>query len=132
MLMHYVDGQSQRDVAAELGVNQSTISRRMQDALRQLRERLTQAGYAATAPAMMVLMQEHAAAAGATSELSEIVASETAGKAVGGATLGGTLKGIAAAAFPIAAILVLDGWVSLVFAVCVILGRRSHVELGFA
>ena len=121
MMMHYIDGQSQRDVAAELGVNQSTISRRMQDALRQLRERLTQAGYAATAPAMMVLMQEHAAAAGATSELSEIVASETAGKAVGGATLGGTLKGIAAAAFPIAAILVLDGWVSLVFAVCVIL-----------
>ncbi len=121
MMMHYVDGQSQRDVAAELGVNQSTISRRMQDALQQLRERLTQAGYAATAPAMMVLMQEHAAAAGTASELPEIVASETAGKAVGGATLGSLLKGLAAAAFPIAAMLVLDGWVSLVFAVCVVL-----------
>ena len=121
MMMHYVEGQSQRDVAAELGVNQSTISRRMQDALRQLRERLTQAGYAATAPAMMVLMQEHAAAAGTTSELTEMVASETAGKAVGGATLGSTLKGLVVAAFPVAAILVLDGWVSLVFAVCVTL-----------
>ena len=121
MMMHYIDGQSQRDVAAELGVNQSTISRRMQDALRQLRERLTQAGYAATAPAMMVLMQEHSAAAGTTSELTEIVASETAGKAVGGATLGITLKGLVAAAFPVAAMLVLDGWVSLVIAACVTL-----------
>ena len=121
MMMHYVDGQSQRDVAAELGVNQSTISRRMQDALRQLRERLTQAGYAATAPAMMVLMQEHAAAEGTTSELTEIVVSETAGKAVEGATLGRTLKGLVAAAFPVAAMLVLDGWVSLVVAACVTL-----------
>ena len=121
VMMHYVEGQSQRDVAIQLGVNQSTISRRMQDALRQLRERLTQAGYAATAPAMMVLMQEHAAAAGTTSELTEIVASETAGKAVGGATLGSTLKGLVVAAFPVAAMLVLDGWVSLVFAACVTL-----------
>ncbi|MEI8016680.1 MAG: RNA polymerase sigma factor [Schlesneria sp.] len=121
MMMHYVEGQSQRDVAAELGVNQSTISRRMRDALRQLRERLTQAGYAATPPAMMVLMQEHAAAAGTTSELTDVIASETAGKAVGGATLGSTLKGLVVAVFPVAAMLVLDGWVSLVFAVCVTL-----------
>ena len=121
MMMHYVEGQSQRDVATELGVNQSTISRRMQDALRQLRERLTQAGYAATAPAIIVLMQEHASAAGADASLTQIVSSGAAGKAAGSTSLGSFLKGLAAAAFPVVAMLVLDGWVSLVFAVCVIL-----------
>ena len=121
MMMHYVDGQSQRDVAAELGVNQSTISRRMQDALRRLRERLTQAGYAATAPAVMVLMQEHAAAAGTDVGLTQVVSSGTSGKAAASTTLGSVLKGLAAGAFPVAAMLVLDGWVSLVFAVCVAL-----------
>ena len=114
MVLHYVDGQSQRDVAAQLGVNQSTISRRMQDALQQLREKLTQAGYAATAPAMMVLMQDHAAAAMNESGSPEIAAPGTIERVAGSTTLVASLmKGIVTASLPILGFLLFDGWVSL-------------------
>jgi RNA polymerase sigma factor (sigma-70 family) len=118
MVLHYVDGQSQRDVAVKLGVNQSTISRRMQDALRQLRDKLTQAGYAATAPAMMALMQKQAVAGTTDRPLAEIVVSESAGKLTAGATLASYLKGIATVFLPTIGFLLWDGWLSLIIAIC--------------
>ena len=122
MILHYVDGRSQRDVAVQLGVNQSTISRRMQEALQQLREKLTRAGYAASAPAMMVLMQEHAASAATETGLTQVaVSGAAAGKVAGSTTLVSSLKGAATALLPILGYLVLGGWVSLVIAVGLIL-----------
>jgi hypothetical protein len=44
MVMHYLDGLSQSDVAAALGVNQSTISRRLSNGVDALREALIDRG----------------------------------------------------------------------------------------
>ena len=127
MILHYFDGHSQREVATELGVNQSTISRRMQDALRQLRERLTQAGYVASAPAMMVLMQDKVTAAVGDSPMSEIAVSGAAGKAVAGSTtLASLWKSLVAFALPIVSFLVFGGWISLAVAVGVALYVASY------
>jgi RNA polymerase sigma factor (sigma-70 family) len=118
MVLHYVEGQSQRDVAVRLGVNQSTISRRMRDALRQLRDKLTQAGYAATTPAMMVFMQEHATAGATESAIADIVVSGTSAKVAGSTTLIGSLKGGVTALLPILSFLLFGGWMFLFTSLC--------------
>ena len=121
VVLHYVDGQTQRDVATKLGVNQSTISRRMQDALRQLRDKLTQAGYAASAPAVMILMQDHAAAATTESTLTDAAVTGTAGKGAIGTTLISSLKGSTAALLPLLSFLLFGGWVFLLTCLCLFL-----------
>jgi len=117
VILHYFDGRSQRDVALELGVNQSTISRRMQDALRHLRETLSRAGYVATTPAMMILMQDQAVTAATESGLVKVAVTGTASKAAGGATLGSCVKGITTASLPFLSFLIFGGWVSLLVAI---------------
>ncbi len=115
MMLHFFGGRSQRDVAIQLGLNQSTISRRMQDALQFLRERLTKAGYAATAPAVMVLMQDRAAAA-AEYGLPLVDASNTAGHIVISTTLASAFKGAFAVLLPVLGYLLFGGWISLLVA----------------
>ena len=117
VVMHYVDGRSQRDVAEQLGVNQSTISRRMRDALRQLRDKMTRAGYAATAPALVVWIQDHAAAAHSEKTLTEAAVSGVAGKVAGGVSLASSLKLTATALLPILGFLLWNGWVSFLIAI---------------
>jgi len=118
MMLHYFGGRSQRDVAVELGVNQSTISRRMRDALQYLRERLSQAGYAASAPAIMAIMQDRAVAGEFRSSQAVITSAGAATQAAGTVTLANSLKGLAAASLPAITYLFLGGWVSLAVAVC--------------
>ena len=112
MLLHFFKGRSQREVALELGVNQSTISRRMRDALDLLRERLAQSGYVVTAPAIMVFLQQPAVTA-AESHLTEISTVAAAGKSVGTVSLYGCLKSTVLTLLPILFSLVLGGWISL-------------------
>ena len=113
MVLHFVDGRSQRDVAVELGINQSTVSRRMQDALRQMRDKLTQAGYAATAPGIMLLMQKPAAASTTENLLSDAANAGTAAKLAGSMTLLNSFKWVVAMLLPILSFLCFDGWISL-------------------
>lgn len=110
MILHYFDGRSQRDVAVELGVNQSTISRRMRDALQHLREKLSQAGFAASAPAIMTLMQDQAAAGEFRTSQAIITSAGAATQAAGTVTLANSLKGAAAASLPAVTYLFLGGW----------------------
>ena len=118
MILHFFDGRSQREVAIELGVNQSTISRRMHDALQQLREKLSQAGYAAAAPAMMFMTREKSSFAASESAVTKITTSSATDKAVGSTTLVSFLKFLGTASLPIISFLVFDGWISLLIAVC--------------
>ncbi len=115
MMRHYFDGQSQREVAVELGVNQSTISRRMRDALRQLREKLIQAGYVTTAPIFAILAPDRPVLAGTGS--SSMRAATANGKAAGSATLVSSGKAAAMAAVPLLSFLFWGGWISLIVAV---------------
>lgn len=119
MILHFLDGWSQRDVALELGVNQSTISRRMRDALRQLRERLTQAGYAASVPAVMVAMQNQADAV-TESTIVTVTVAGAAGKAAGSMTIAGAIKASLAATLPLLSFLLFGGWMSLLVALSVV------------
>jgi RNA polymerase sigma-70 factor (ECF subfamily) len=55
---HFLRGRSQRELAAELGISQATICRRMEGAVRCLREALGKDGLGA-APSMIVLALQH-------------------------------------------------------------------------
>ena len=141
MMLHYFDGHSQREVATELGVNQSTISRRMRDAIRHLRERLAQAGYVATAPAVMLMIQNRDLIATNESRLSPAGLSGVAEKSVAGGTLITLMKPAAVAMLPIVSFLVFDGWGVFVVAVLVTLcadavppklDSGTLLQLGFA
>lgn len=116
VVLHYVDGKTQRDVALRLGVNQSTISRRMQDALRLLREKLTQAGYAASAPAVASFIRQHAVAS-AKGTVTEIAVAGFASQTGTSASLLSLVKLLATASLPILGYLLFDGWISLMTAV---------------
>lgn len=111
-ILHYFNGRSQREVAVELGVNQSTISRRMQDALNHLRERLVGAGYVTTAPAIVMAMQNQATDAIADSSLAHVATAASAGKAAGSITLAGCLKAGSAALLSTLSVLLFGGWLT--------------------
>lgn len=116
--LHYFEGQSQRDVARALGVNQSTISRRMHEALLLLRERLMRAGFATTSPAVVLFLQYPLASAGEKNGMSNLpVTAVTIKSASAGGALFGWWNSIAAATIPILIYLVLGGWISLAVAV---------------
>lgn len=62
-MLHYLEGRSQSQVAAELGINQSTVSRLLRKALTELRERLKAAGVVPSVAALAALLTENAATA---------------------------------------------------------------------
>ncbi|WP_157605561.1 RNA polymerase sigma factor [Schlesneria paludicola] len=121
MLLHYFDGRSQRDVALELGVNQSTVSRRMRDALDQLREKLTRSGYVTTAPALVVMMRQQAGAV--ESGLSDVTVSAVAKESAEAMSMLGGLKAFIISALSLCSLLLVDGWISLGLAI----GLSIHV-----
>jgi hypothetical protein len=63
LIMQFLQQRSQADIAAELGVNQSTISRRVEHGIERLREALRNAGVMAAAPLLASLMTDNAASA---------------------------------------------------------------------
>lgn len=63
LLLHYLEGRRQADIASELGVNQSTVSRRIEKGLAQLRGKLKRAGAAAPVAALGALLDDNAACA---------------------------------------------------------------------
>jgi RNA polymerase sigma factor (sigma-70 family) len=63
LVLHYLQGKNQTQVAAELGVDQSTVSRRLDKGLEELRDRLKKAGEIAPVALLAALLTEHASIA---------------------------------------------------------------------
>ncbi len=63
LILHYVQGRNQKEVAAELGVHQSTVSRRMAKGIELLRRNLKMAGVVAPAAVLAPMLAAHASAA---------------------------------------------------------------------
>lgn len=117
VMLQFFGGRSQREVASELGINQSTVSRRIQDALNLLREKLTRAGYASAAPAIIVVTAQPAAMASEMSS-TDLISPDSAGQSAvaAGTALAGAWKWVTMTALPFLACLLLDGWISLLVA----------------
>ena len=62
LVLHYLEGRTQADISLELGVNQSTVSRRLEKGVDELRERLKMAGVVVPVALLAVLLGENAAA----------------------------------------------------------------------
>ena len=63
LVLHYVEARSQKEIADELGVNQSTVSRRIDSGLAELRGKLAKAGIVASVAVLGALLAENAASA---------------------------------------------------------------------
>ena len=63
IVLHYFSGRTQEQVAEELGVNQSTVSRRLEKGVSELRERLKKAGVVASAAVLTTTLAGNAACA---------------------------------------------------------------------
>jgi RNA polymerase sigma factor (sigma-70 family) len=63
LVLHYLEGRTQSDVAAEIGVEQSTISRRLAQGVEQLRQNLAKAGIVASVGGLTALLLAHPAQA---------------------------------------------------------------------
>ncbi|NQT20541.1 MAG: sigma-70 family RNA polymerase sigma factor [Planctomycetes bacterium] len=99
-ILHYLQGRSQAEVAGELSVDQSTVSRRIEKSISQLRDHLKKAGWVISAGALGALLAHNtacAAPAAVMAALGKMAASGvggSAGSAVGGvasATASGVL-----------------------------------------
>jgi RNA polymerase sigma factor (sigma-70 family) len=63
LVLHYLEGRTQGDVGRELGVDQSTISRRLEQGVEKLRERLAKAGVVASVAGLTAMLAAHPAEA---------------------------------------------------------------------
>ena len=63
LVMHYLEGLTQADISRELGVNQSTVSRRLEKGVDELREKLRKAGVVVSAAFLATLLTGNAASA---------------------------------------------------------------------
>lgn len=128
IILHFLEGYSQSDVASQLGVHQSTVSRRIQEALEALRACLHESGFVmAIAPlaSLMTARLDHTAAPHLLVSLTKIalagVGSTAVGKSIGSVgiglakltTLGKTLGTLVS---PFIVQLVLGGWWGFVWA----------------
>lgn len=64
LVEHYLQGRSQAEVAAAMGVNQSTVSRRLRDGVERVRERLVARGVTAAPAVAMPAALSHGMAEG--------------------------------------------------------------------
>ena len=122
VILHFLENRPQGEVALRLGVHQSTVSRRIREALEALRARLREAGLVLALGPLASLLTNHAGQPAAPHLLASLtkIALAGVGSAAGGKTLGGLGavlaklsiwgKALAALAAPIAVQLLLGGW----------------------
>ncbi len=60
LILHFLQGKTQPQIALDLGISQPTVSRRLEQAVAALRRRLRGAELAGACAALPLLMQEHA------------------------------------------------------------------------
>ena len=99
LILHYLVARSQRDIAGELGVNQSTVSRRIDKGLDELRKRLKKAGIVPSVTVLGTLLSENAIAA----------APPTLMAALGKMAMAGTRGSATGTAGPTSAVLITEG-----------------------
>ena len=131
IILHFLENRPQSEVASRLGVHQTTVSRRIQEALSALRARLRDSGFVMAAAPLASLLAAHA---GQTAE-PQLLASlgkialagvgSAAGKAIGGAgaalaKLSTCGKALGALALPIIAQFLLGGWWGFVWAIALL------------
>ena len=109
VIAHYLEGRSQREMAEDSGEHQSTISRRLDKGVDELRRHLSKAGVAISAAAFALLLTENAAIAAPAALTANL------GKlALGSSTATGSGAGIAAGAAKIKIAAVADRYQLLV------------------
>lgn len=118
IILHYLEGQSQQEVAERLGINQATVSRRLKRGVQQLRRRLGRFGVITTVAALTSLFGQssaQAASASLTGSLAKIglaAIGVTAAKSTPGG-LASFLAALGIVAGDVLAFLLLEGWVFL-------------------
>jgi RNA polymerase sigma factor (sigma-70 family) len=125
LVLHYLEGRTQVQVAAQLGVSQPAVSQRMGRALEVLRRRLAKGGLFASAAGLSVLLADNAieaAPATLTAALGSI--------AISGAAAGGAGGGIASAVAGIGSSKLLAGVIAA--AGVALSGVAVHIALGQA
>ncbi|MHC4199135.1 MAG: RNA polymerase sigma factor, partial [Planctomycetota bacterium] len=95
VILHYLAGRTQVEAAQELGVNQSTIQRRLKKGVDELRERLRRAGVIVPAALLAVLLVDNAAQAAPPALVASLGKMAIAGVGKAGA-VGATAKAAAA------------------------------------
>ena len=122
IILHFLENRPQSEVALRLGVHQSTVSRRIQEALDALRARLRDSGFVMAVAPLTSLLATHVGQTADPHLLASLtkialagVGSSAAGKALGGA--GAALaklsiwgKALGTLAAPIFVQLMLGGW----------------------
>jgi len=94
VILHFLQGHTQTEVADELGVNQSTISRRIEKGVEELRAKLAEAGVVVSAAVLPGLLLDHAVIAAPASLLAALGKLALSGFTGGGIALGpGGLEG---------------------------------------
>ena len=85
LVMHYLQGHDQAEIASTLAVNQSTVSRRLDNGVRELRKSLKESGNVATITALTSLLGVHGVTAAPAKLLSTLgkLALAGAGSATG-------------------------------------------------
>ena len=149
LILHFLESRSQSAVAVQLGVHQSTVSRRIQEAIEVLRVRLRESGFVMAIAPLSSLLAAHAGQAADPHLLASLekialagISSTATGNAIGGV---GTLfaklstwgKALTAIVSPLIVQLVLGGWWGFAWAMAVlsyIAWRRPkwHEELSLA
>ena len=56
LILHYLEGRKQVDIAAELGINQSAVSKRLKNGIEALRKRLTKMGIVSSSATLVSLL----------------------------------------------------------------------------
>jgi len=95
IVLHYLQGRSQADVAEELQVSQPTVSRRIDEGVGRLREHMKQAGFVVSAAVLAGFLAENAACAAPAAVLAAVGKMAVVG--MSGQTTAGTTGGIGSA-----------------------------------
>lgn len=98
LVLHYLEAKSQVQVAQELGVNQSTVSRRIEKGTEQLQARLKKLGVVASAAVLAGLLSENAAMAAPSTLIASLGKMALAGVGQAAGASAGAAAGTAASA----------------------------------
>ena len=87
LTLHFLRGQNQDEIATELGIDQSTVSRRMDKGLDELRKKLGKAGVIASLALLTTCLTQNAATAAPialTASLGKLAMAGLGGEVAGG------------------------------------------------